>query len=43
MNISDWRKNIDALEDDLVDLLKKRTSYAIEIGKIKFLIFLSNF
>jgi chorismate mutase len=35
MNISDWRKNIDALEDDLVELLNKRASYAIEIGKIK--------
>lgn len=35
MDIADFRKKIDELEDELVLLLNKRASYAKEIGKIK--------
>jgi chorismate mutase len=35
MDISHWRKDIDELEDQIIALLNKRTSYAVEIGKIK--------
>lgn len=35
MDISHWRKDIDELEDQIIALLNKRASYAVEIGKIK--------
>ncbi len=35
MDIADWRKKIDALEDTLIELLNERASYALEIGRIK--------
>lgn len=35
MNIEDWRKRIDELNDELVALLNKRATYATEIGKLK--------
>ena len=35
MEIADWRKKIDALESELILLLNKRATYALEIGKIK--------
>ena len=33
--IQKWRDQIDALDRKLVELLNKRTEYAIEIGRIK--------
>jgi chorismate mutase-like protein len=33
--IRKWRDQIDALDQELVKLLNRRTEYAIEIGKIK--------
>lgn len=35
MEISDWRKKIDAIDSQLIALLNERTGYAVEIGKIK--------
>jgi chorismate mutase-like protein len=35
MEISDWRKKIDALDRDLVKLLNERARCAVEIGRIK--------
>lgn len=35
MDISHWRKDIDELEDQIIALLNKRASYAVQIGKIK--------
>lgn len=35
MGIEDWRKQIDAVDRKLVELLNRRSRYAIEIGKIK--------
>ena len=35
MDISDWRKKIDALDCQLAALLNERASAAIEIGRLK--------
>lgn len=35
MDISDWRKRIDEVDAKLIDLLSDRSSYVVEIGKIK--------
>ena len=35
MDISDWRKKIDDLDRELVDLLSQRAQAAHEIGKLK--------
>lgn len=35
--IDKWRRRIDDVDEELMKLLKKRTEYAIEIGKIKAL------
>ncbi len=35
MDIADWRKKIDALDRQLVDLLSQRAQAAHEIGKLK--------
>lgn len=35
MDISDWRDEIDRLDEQLVELLNRRAHCAIEIGKIK--------
>jgi chorismate mutase len=35
MDISDWRKKIDAIDPQLVKLLNERAAAAIEIGRIK--------
>jgi len=35
MEISDWRKKIDAIDPELVRLLNERAAAAIEIGRIK--------
>ena len=35
MNISDWRRKIDEIDRQLVDLLNQRSRCALEIGKIK--------
>ena len=35
MDISDWRKQIDALDGRLVELLNERAKAAREIGKLK--------
>lgn len=35
MEIADWRKKIDDLDETLLDLLNKRAQYSLEIGKIK--------
>lgn len=35
MDISDWRKQIDALDRKLVELLSQRAQAAHEIGKLK--------
>ena len=35
MDISDWRKKIDELDGKLVELLNRRASAAIEIGRLK--------
>ena len=35
MDISDWRKKIDALDRKLVELLNQRAQAAIEIGRLK--------
>ena len=35
MDIDDWRERIDAVDLKILELLSKRASYCIEIGKIK--------
>lgn len=35
MDLDGWRKRIDAIDLKLVELLNRRSRYAIEIGKIK--------
>ncbi len=35
MDIDDWRDEIDALDEQLVELLNRRSQCAIEIGRIK--------
>ncbi len=35
MDIDDWRDEIDAIDEQLVDLLNRRSQCAIEIGRIK--------
>ena len=34
-DISDWRKKIDEIDDQLLELFNRRAGYALEIGKIK--------
>jgi chorismate mutase len=36
--IEDWRKKIDELDEKLVKLFNLRAEFAIEIGKIKYLL-----
>ena len=35
MDIAYWRKKIDELENNLIELLNNRANYAVKIGKIK--------
>tara|TARA_Y100000588_G_scaffold20817_2_gene21026 strand:- start:347 stop:604 length:258 start_codon:yes stop_codon:yes gene_type:complete len=35
MDLSEWRARIDTVDQILVDLLNRRMSYALEIGKLK--------
>lgn len=35
MDIDDWRREIDKIDEQLVELLNKRSQCAIEIGRIK--------
>jgi chorismate mutase len=35
VDIEDWRQQMDALDERLVDLLNRRSACAIEIGRIK--------
>jgi chorismate mutase-like protein len=35
MDISDWRKKIDELDEQIVQLLSQRAAAAVEIGKLK--------
>lgn len=35
MDIADWRKKIDGLDEQIVRLLNERAAAAIEIGKLK--------
>lgn len=35
MDISDWRNKIDALDEQIVQLLNQRAAAAVEIGKLK--------
>ncbi len=35
MDLDDWRKRIDAVDLKLVELLNRRSRYALEIGRIK--------
>lgn len=35
MEIADWRKKIDELDEQLVRLLSERAAAAVEIGKLK--------
>jgi chorismate mutase len=35
MNIDDWRKRIDELDQKLVELLNRRAQCAVEIGRLK--------
>lgn len=35
MEISDWRKKIDQLDEEIVRLVNERAAAAVEIGKIK--------
>ena len=35
MDISDWRKKIDELDEQIVQLLCQRAAAAVEIGKLK--------
>lgn len=35
MDIEDWRKEIDRIDEELVELLNERSKCAIEIGRLK--------
>jgi chorismate mutase-like protein len=35
MDISDWRKKIDAVDAELLELLNRRAGFALEVAKIK--------
>lgn len=35
MDIDDWRRKIDELDGELLELLNKRAAFTVEIGKIK--------
>lgn len=35
MDIADWRKKIDAIDRQLIELLSERASAAVEIGRLK--------
>jgi chorismate mutase len=35
LDISDWRDEIDRIDEDLVELLNRRSRCALEIGRIK--------
>lgn len=35
MDLSEWRARIDALDQQLVDLLNQRMLYVLEIGRLK--------
>lgn len=35
MDLSEWRARIDALDQQLVDLLNQRMQYVLEIGRLK--------
>ena len=35
MDLEDWRKEIDALNQQLLELLNRRAEFALEIGRIK--------
>lgn len=35
MDLSEWRARIDAVDQQLVDLLNQRLQYVLEIGKLK--------
>lgn len=35
MDLSEWRARIDAVDQQLVDLLNQRMLYVLEIGKLK--------
>jgi chorismate mutase-like protein len=35
MSVDDWRRRIDEIDKQLVDLLNERSRCAIEVGKIK--------
>lgn len=35
MNLSDWRRRIDEIDRQLVELLNERSRCALEVGKIK--------
>ena len=35
MDLEDWRKEIDALDQQLLALLSRRAEFALEIGRIK--------
>lgn len=35
MDIEDWRQKIDEIDEELLKLLRKRSEYCTEIGKIK--------
>jgi chorismate mutase len=35
MDISDWRKKLDGLDEQIVQLLNQRAAAAVEIGKLK--------
>ena len=35
MDIPDWRRKIDAIDKQLLQLLNERASYALKIGEIK--------
>ena len=35
MDLADWRRRIDTLDRELIDLLNERMKYCLEIGEIK--------
>ena len=35
MNLSDWRRRIDEIDEKLVELLNERSKCALEIGRLK--------
>ena len=35
MDISDWRKKIDAVDAELLELLNRRAGFALEVARIK--------